>query len=231
MAWLNQNLPRAPKEGYAPSSTTDIDGFRTVIVLLVLLSPFAFSALGRYGHLLVERPQPRQPAAAVAFPGTPAERIARVASGHFTEGEEYLRWGDYVSALDKFETVQNIDPRYPRIAERLAEARRGIAGETPPTTLQATAARAAHRQEADRLAERRAVGPVLQDRFAREGNAIQVTVSGTKAETVRLTYVLFDDTWPQRLETDGTLTELCGLGFASIEMVDGFQYRAIRSCS
>ena len=229
MTWLEQNLPRGPKQGYAPSTTTDIDGFRTVFVILILLAPFALQALGRYGHLLVERPQQRQEAAAV-FPGTPDERLAFVTARHFAEGEEYLRWGDYVGALHKFETVQNIDPRHPRIAERLAEARRGIAGETPPTTLQAAAARAAQRQRAQAVSERRAVGPSIQDRFAREGAEVRVSVFGEEAETVRLTCVLFDDTWPQRLEADGTFTELCALGFSTVEMVDGFQFHAAHSC-
>jgi hypothetical protein len=225
MAWLDENVPRGPEGGYAPSTTTDIDGFRAVTVLLILLLPFVFSLFVSPEH----RPAaPTQTAA--ALPGTPAERLGRITARHFAAGEEFLRWGDYVSALDKFETVQNIDPRYPAIAERLAEARSGLAGVTPPTTQQAAATRAAQRRRADGISERRVAGPVLQERLARKGHEIRVTVSGAEAEKVQLTSVLFDDTWPQRLEEDGTFAAICDLGFSSVEMVDGFQYRATRSC-
>jgi hypothetical protein len=56
-------------------------------------------------------------------------------------------------------------------------------------------------------------------------------VSGLEAETIRLTSLVFEDTWRQRLETDGTLAELCALGFSRIEMSDGFQYRAALGCA
>lgn len=231
MARFDKLLPAAPKEGYAPSATTDIDGLRTVFVLLILLSPFILQWLARNGDLFWKKPVPPRQEAASVFPGTPEERIAKVAAGHFAQAEELLGWGDYSGALLKLETIRNIDPDYPGLTEKLAAARSGLAGVTPPETRQADAVRAEQALAIHRIAERRAMGPRLRDRLAGEGQEAQVEVSGLEAETIRLTSLVFEDTWRQRLETDGTRAELCALGFSRIEMSDGFQYRAVLGCA
>jgi hypothetical protein len=232
MARFDKLLPAAPKEGYAPSATTPIDGIRTVFVVLILLAPLVLPWLARNGDLLWKKPVPPQPQeAASVFPGTPEERIAKVAGVHFAQAEELLGWGDYSGALLKLETVRNIDPEYPGLTEKLAAVRSGLAGVTPRETRQASAARSEQALEIHRIGERRAAGARLRDRLVGEGQEVQVEVSGLEAETIRLTSLVFEDTWRQRLETDGTLAELCALGFSRVEMSDGFQYRAVLGCA
>ncbi|HJX29946.1 MAG TPA: hypothetical protein VJ885_18745, partial [Thermoanaerobaculia bacterium] len=53
-------------------------------------------------------------------------KVARVAQSTFLLGEEQLNLKKYDQALYYFKIVRDIDPAYPKLDERIAEAERGL---------------------------------------------------------------------------------------------------------
>ena len=60
------------------------------------------------------------------LPKDDAGRVARVAQRTFLLGEEQLNFKKYDQALYYFKIVRDIDPAYPKLDERIAEAERGL---------------------------------------------------------------------------------------------------------
>lgn len=59
-------------------------------------------------------------------PQDQAGKLAHVARRHFLQAEEQLGLGRFDEALNLYKVVKDIDPRYPAIDERIAEAERAM---------------------------------------------------------------------------------------------------------
>jgi SH3-like domain-containing protein len=100
-----------------------------------------------------------------------------------------------------------------------------LTAERPPTKeeLEARSRLEAAQLEAGEEA-RRAYGPTLRERFLDAGLDIKVRVSGRDAERLELTYVLFSDVWTHRMQKDGLVSQWRDMGFARVDVKDGFDY-------
>lgn len=82
------------------------------------------------------------------------------------------------------------------------------------------------RREAARTAlqERRNFADTLRTRYLDNYLDIKVRVSGSKADRITLEYVLFNDVWARKLQTEGALDTLREKGFKRIDMTNGYDY-------
>jgi hypothetical protein len=71
---------------------------------------------------------------------------------------------------------------------------------------------------------RKEYAKVLRTRFLDQGADIKVNVSGKNAQTIKLTFILFNDVWSHRVQKDGLLAEMKTLGFKRVEMSDGYDW-------
>lgn len=71
---------------------------------------------------------------------------------------------------------------------------------------------------------RKAYGKILENSFLDNGLNIKVTVSGKSNQNIRLTYILFNDVYRRKFETQGYLQTINERGFKRITLSDGFDY-------
>jgi hypothetical protein len=53
---------------------------------------------------------------------------------------------------------------------------------------------------------------------------VRVRVSGVNADRLELTYVLFNDVWARRYQTNGMLAGWKNMGFKRVDLKDGYEY-------
>lgn len=94
----------------------------------------------------------------------------------------------------------------------------------PPETAEQRRARVALEAE-----NRRAYAKVLRELFLDQGLDIEVRVTGSRAERLKLTYVLFNDVWSHRFNKDGLIDQWLGMGFEKIDLDDGYDYHIVWS--
>lgn len=71
---------------------------------------------------------------------------------------------------------------------------------------------------------RKRYGDDLRNQFLDRNLNIKVLVSGTDNKKIKLTYVLFDEVWFRKFETEGFFDKLHNEGFTRIELSDGYKY-------
>ncbi len=65
---------------------------------------------------------------------------------------------------------------------------------------------------------------ILRNNFLDAGLDIKVAVRGKYSERLELTFVLFNDVWLRKLETEGLLRTWHEMGFNRIDLMDGYDY-------
>jgi pyruvate/2-oxoglutarate dehydrogenase complex dihydrolipoamide acyltransferase (E2) component len=151
----------------------------------------------------------------------PEEALARAKKlrkdGNFNEALALLK--DIREAVPDF---PDVDGEIARTVEMSEEARQTILLEQQKERDKA--------QKAANLAARRLTESMLRERYLDAGLDIKVKVSGKNAERIKLTYALFSDVWSHRMSKDGSVIELCNLGFKRIEMSDGYDWGIYWTC-
>lgn len=71
---------------------------------------------------------------------------------------------------------------------------------------------------------RKLYGENFRNLLLDKGLNIKVFVSGKDNKKIKLTYVLFDEVWFRKFETEGYFDKLHDQGFTDIELTDGFKY-------
>jgi hypothetical protein len=122
-------------------------------------------------------------------------------------------WADADTFLDHVETSTERGARQKAEAEEVKAER---------TRTRETAAL--------ETANRRQFAPLLRERFLDQGLDIKVSVSGSRAERLQLTYVLFTDVWSHKLNKEGQIDIYCAMGFKTIRLSDGYDWVVRYTC-
>jgi len=88
----------------------------------------------------------------------------------------------------------------------------------------ADSARQAKTNAENERSARKAYAELLRNRFLDQGLDINVRVDGRNSDRITLTFALFNAVWAHRMQKDGLLDELRGLGFKRVNLTDGYDY-------
>ncbi len=70
-------------------------------------------------------------------------------------------------------------------------------------------------------------GMDLRKKYLDEGLDIKVNVSGDSSESLTLEYILFNDVWDRKFETEGVYQGWIDRGFKEIKITDGDDYEKV----
>lgn len=81
------------------------------------------------------------------------------------------------------------------------------------------------KEKKEDVLERKKYQTTLRNSFLDNGLDIEVLVYGKDNTKIRLTYVLFNDVWFRKFQTEGHINSLQLKGFYRIELTDGYDYK------
>jgi hypothetical protein len=80
------------------------------------------------------------------------------------------------------------------------------------------------------IENRKKFAGLLRNIYLDRGLDIKVSVSGTKADRLQLSYVLFNDVWSHRLSKEGEIDTWCQMGFKTIRMTNTWDWAVRFDC-
>jgi len=143
--------------------------------------------------------------------------------------KNFRKGGKFSDALGLLKDIREAVPSFPDVDQEIARTVQ-MNEDSQRRSLIEQQKKRNREDQAAKLMERRLIEGVLRERYLDAGLDIKVKVSGSNADRIKLTYVLFNDVWSHRLSKEGMVSELCGRGFKRIEMSDGYDWGVYWTC-
>jgi len=157
----------------------------------------------------------------------PAEYSSRCAQAYLAAAQDQIKSGNGSFAVENLKAAVALGADSKVIGRLQEQAQILVRVESAKAKAAQEAAEKANQAKAkkDSIVARKAYAELLRNKFLDDGADIKVDVRGSNAESLILTYALFNDVWSHRMLKPGGLAgEAFGLGFKKIELSDGYNY-------